>query len=178
MLTWQILFIHGLVAGYFRNEIWNFFHSRVGAWLFGAILLLFFTLLFFTYNNPLDAIPWYLKLSVIDPETFWHIYQLFFLKNTLGIGRLINDFIVLVVAYALLSYGWKPLYGALGWFFVPIGQASLYVFILHVYACIVIDNIPLFNQGDFTLNSLAHTLVFVWMWLMVRYKVLFGWIPR
>lgn len=28
VLTWQILFVHGLVIGYYRNEIWNFFHSK------------------------------------------------------------------------------------------------------------------------------------------------------
>lgn len=178
ILTWQILFVHGLVIGYYRNEIWNFFHSKKGAWIFGFIFLLFLGFLFFTYNNPLEQIPSYLRLHVIDPGTFRWIYQQFFLKNTLGIGRLINDFVVLVVSYAMLSYLWKPIYKVFGWFFIPIGQASLYVFILHVYACIVIANIALFDQGNFYINTLGHTLVFIFMWLMVRYKVAFNWIPR
>ncbi len=178
VLTWQILFVHGLVIGYYRNEIWNFFHSKKGAITFFTIFLLFLGFLFFTYNNPLDKIPEYLKLHFIDPVTFKSIYQDFFPKNTLGIGRLINDFTVLVVSYAMLSYLWKPINKLFGWFFIPIGQASLYVFILHVYACIVIANITWFGGDDIWVNSLGHTLVFVWMWLMVKYKVLFNIIPR
>jgi hypothetical protein len=178
VLTWQILFVHGLVIGYYRNEIWNFFHSKRGAWVFAFIVVLYFAFLFFTYNNPLKQIPDYLRLHVIDPQTFHMIYQQFFLKNSLGIGRLINDFTILIFSYAVLSYLWKPINKLFGWFFIPIGQASLYVFILHVYACIIIANIPIFQQGNFWYNTLAHTLVFISMWLMVRYKVAFNWIPR
>ena len=178
ILTWQILFVHGLVIGYYRNEIWNFFHSKKGAVVFYITLVLFFIFLFFTYNNPISKIPAYLRLHVIDPETFRFIYQKFFPKNTLGIGRLINDFVLLVISYGLLSYFWKPIERLLGWFFIPVGQASLYVFILHIYACILIANITLFSQEDILINTLGHTLVFVFMWLMVRYKVLFTVIPR
>lgn len=178
VLTWQILFVHGLVAGYYRNEIWNFFHSKKGAWLFGFTFILFLALLFFTYNNPLDQIPDYLRLHVIDPDTFRSIYQQYFLKNTLGIGRLLNDYAVLIVSYAMLSYLWKPINTLFGWFFIPIGQASLYVFILHVFACIVIANITIFDQGNFYINTLGHTLVFIFMWFMVKYKVAFNIIPR
>lgn len=178
VLTWQILFVHGLVIGYYRNEIWNFFHSKLGAYLFAFIMVLFFGFLFFTYNNPLEQIPSYLRLHVIDPSTFREIYQNFFPKNTLGIGRLINDFVVLVVSYALLSYFWKPIHKLFGWFFIPIGQASLYVFILHVYACIVIANLTIFGGENIWINTLGHTLVFVFMWVMVKNKVLFNVIPR
>lgn len=178
VLTWQILFVHGLVAGYYRNEIWNFFHSKKGALLFGFTLVLFLGFLFFTYNNPLSQIPSYLRLHIIDPETFRSIYKDFFPKNTLGIGRLLNDYAVLIVSYTMLSYLWKPINKVFGWFFIPIGQASLYVFILHVYACIVIANISIFSEGNIWINTLGHTLVFVFMWLMVRYKVAFNWIPR
>ncbi|MCH9739574.1 MAG: OpgC domain-containing protein [Epsilonproteobacteria bacterium] len=178
VLTWQVLFVHGLVIGYYRNEVWNFFHSRKGALAFGAIFILFLGFLFFTYNNPLEQIPAYLRLHYIDPVTFKEIYHNFFPKNTLGIGRLINDFLVLVISYAMLSYLWKPINKAFGWFFIPIGQASLYVFILHVYACIVIANIAWFGGDDILVNTLGHSLVFVFMWLMVKYKVLYNIIPR
>jgi len=178
ILTWQILFVHGLVIGYYKNEIWNFFHSKKGAILFFFILLLFFIFLFFTYNNPLEQIPAYLRLHVIDPEVFRSIYRDYFPKNTLGIGRLINDFVLLIVSYGLLSYFWKPIESLFGWFFIPIGQASLYIFILHVYACIVIANIAIFGHENIVINTLGHTAVFVFMWVMVKYKVLFNVIPR
>jgi len=178
ILTWQILFVHGLTIGYYRNEIWNFFHSKKGAVAFAITFVLFLGFLFFTYNNPLDKIPDYLRLHYIDPDTFRSIYNNYFPKNTLGIGRLMNDFAMLIVSYALLSYLWQPINKAFGWFFIPIGQASLYVFILHVYACIVISNIAWFGGENILVNTLGHTAVFVFMWLMVTNKVAFNWIPR
>ena len=179
LLTWQVLFVHGLVIGYYRNEIWNFFHTRLGAITFGAIFMAFLGFLFFTYNNPIPQLSNALKLHFIEPDTFRSIYKNFFDKNTLGFGRLMNDFAVLVVSYAMLSYLWKPLNKLFGWFFIPIGQASLYVFILHVYACIAIANLTWFgDEGSIWMNTLGHTLVFAWMWLMVKYKVLFNIIPR
>ena len=178
LLSWQVLFVNGLVIGYFRNEIWNFFHTKLGAIFFSFIFILFMIFLFLTYNNPLPQFPDYMKLHYIEPDIFRKIHKNFFDKNTLGIGRLLNDFVVLVISYGMLSYFWKPIYKLFGWFFVPVGQASLYVFILHVYACIVIANITWFGGDDIWINSLGHTLVFAAMWLMVRYKVLFNIIPR
>ena len=178
ILTWQILFVHGLVIGYYRNEIWNFFHTKKGAVVFALSLVLFLGFLFFTYNNPLDKIPDYLRLHVIDPDTFRSIYNNYFPKNTLGIGRLMNDFVMLIVSYALLSYLWRPINTIFGWFFIPIGQASLYVFVLHVYACVVISNIAWFGGENILVNTLGHTAVFIFMWLMVKYKVAFNIIPR
>ena len=178
ILTWQVLFVNGLVIGYYRNEIWNFFHSKKGALVFLFVSILFLGFLFFTYNNPIPQLADSMKLHFIDPDTFRSIYRTYFDKNTLGIGRLINDFAVLIVSYAMLSYMWKPINKMFGWFFIPIGQASLYVFILHVFACIVIDNIPWFGGDDMWVNTLGHTSVFVFMWLMVKYKVAYNIIPR
>ena len=178
VLSWQVLFVHGLAIGYYRNEIWNFFHSKKGAIAFAFVLAIYLVLLFFTYNNPLPKIPDYMKLHIIDPETFKSIYHQYFRKNTLGLGRLVNDFAILFVSYALLSYFWKPINKVFGWFFIPIGQASLYVFILHVYACILIANIAWFQEGNILVNTLAHSLVFIFMWLMVKYKVGFSFITR
>ncbi|HIP20589.1 MAG TPA: OpgC protein [Campylobacterales bacterium] len=178
LLTWQILFVHGLVIGYYRHEIWNFFHSKKGAVAFWTIFMFFLGFLFFTYNNPIPQLSDAMKLHFIEADVFKKIYKILFDKNTLGFGRLMNDFAVLVVSYGMLSYFWKPINKLFGWFFIPLGQASLYVFILHVYACIVIANIVWFGGDDIWVNTLGHTLVFVWMWLMVRYKVLFNIIPR
>ncbi len=179
VLTWQILFVHGLTIGYYRDEIWNFFHSRFGIYFFRLILVLFFFFLFLTYNNPIPMFPDYMKLHFIKPDTFHYLHSHFFDKNTLGIGRLANDFVMLTVSYAMLSYFWKPLNRTLGWFFIPIGQASLYVFILHVYVCLVMFNIPLFGgHENILINTVGHTLAFAFLWLMVKYQVAYSIIPR
>lgn len=178
VMTWQILFVHGVVMGYYRNEIWNFFHTKLGAIVFGFIVMLFLAFLFFTYNNPIAQLSSSLQLSLIDPETFRAIYFDFFQKSNLGIGRLVNDFVFLIVFYALLSYFWIPIAKVTGWFFVPIGQSSLYVFIIHIFLIILITNITILGADNIWLNTLGQTLVLLITWLMVRFRVGFTFIPR
>jgi hypothetical protein len=178
VMTWQILFIHGVVIGYYRNEIWNFFHSKKGAVTFGFLVVLFLAFLFFTYNNPIDQLSSSLQLNVIQPEVFRAIYFDFFQKNNLGIGRLLNNFVVLIVFYALLSYFWMPIAKVTGWFFVPIGQSSLYVFIIHIFLIILITNVTILGDNNIWLNTLGQTLVLLITWLMVRFNVGFRFIPR
>jgi hypothetical protein len=178
VMTWQILFVHGVLLGYYRNEIWNFFHTKLGAITFGFMVMLFLAFLFFTYNNPIAQLSSTLQLSVIEPEVFKAIYVDFFQKSNLGIGRLLNDFVFLIVFYALLSYFWLPIAKLTGWFFVPIGQSSLYVFIIHIFLIILITNITILGDDNIWLNTLGQTLVLLITWLMVRFQVGFSFIPR
>ena len=86
--------------------------------------------------------------------------------------------LVTITGYALLSAYWRPLERALGWFLVPLGQATLYVFILHVFLILVAANIPALQQGDVWLNSAAYVAVLGLLWVMVRTRFLFRIIPR
>lgn len=178
VLTWQILFVHGVVMGYYRNEIWNFFHTKLGAVAFAFTMLLFLGFLFFTYNNPIAQLSSSLQLSIIEPEVFKALYVDFFQKNSLGIGRVLNTFVFLLVFYALLSYLWVPIAKVTGWFFVPIGQSSLYVFIIHIFLIMLITNITLLGGDNIWLNTLGQTLILLLTWLMVQFKVGFSFIPR
>jgi len=178
VLSWQVLFFNGLVLGYYKEEVWEFFHTMKGKVFFGFILMLFFAFLFFTYNNPMPQIPEWLRLSIIEPQAFREYYTLFFKKNILGYGRVINDFVVLIVFYGFLSYFWMPIKKILGWIILPIGQSSLYVFIWHIYFCILIANIPLFHENNIWINTLGHTLVFLAIWGLVKKRILFNIVPR
>ena len=113
---------------------------------------------------------------------FNQLYDPYFLKNTLGPLRLLNDAVALVVGLTVLTRLWHPLERAFGWFFIPIGQASLYVFIVHVYLLALLTNrVPLHlttDHRDLWINTFIHTAALAVLWLMVRYKVLYRWIPR
>jgi hypothetical protein len=68
------------------------------------------------------------------------------------------------------------------WHFIPIGQASLYVFVVHVFFIALVSDVlpfgfPLGNPHIW-LNTLGHTFALASLWLMVRYQVLFRWIPH
>jgi len=115
---------------------------------------------------------------MIPDNDFRSIYQSYFTRTYLGLGRLLNVFAAVVTLYALLSGFWKPINAVVGRFLIPLGQASLYVFIMHVYFAVLIANIPALQQGSILLNTLAYTLVLAALWVMVRRRFLFRWIPR
>ncbi len=63
---------------------------------------------------------------------------------------------------------------------MPLGGATLYVFILHVMSALAAANIPTLEmgEGDVWINTLAHTIIVLILWLMVKREFLFRWIPR
>jgi len=140
--------------------------------------VLFVGFVLFAWNNPASEFALDRRLGVIPQETFLAVYERFFTRESLGIGRLLNVAVFLIVTYALLTRFWRPVERAVGWLLVPLGQATLYVFILHVFFAYVVMSIPVFMQGNVALNTVAHTVVLLLLWWMVRREVLFRWIPR
>ena len=160
----------------------DFFTARKGRFIFVVTVLLFFAFFFWAQNVPNPVVPSFARISLISPSFFNATYNQYMLKNSLGPLRVLDDACVLIVAYALLTACWVPIHHAVGWYFVPIGQASLYVFVVHVFFIALVSDVlpfgfPLGNPHIW-LNTLGHTFALASLWLMVRYQVLFRWIPR
>jgi len=102
----------------------------------------------------------------------------YYRKNSLGILRLVNYFVALVVGYAWLTRFWGIVNRVAGWFFVPLGQATLYAFIVHIYIIALLSNLPWFWQDNIWVNTAGHTMALLGIWWMIRHKLLFRWIPR
>ena len=178
LLTWQLLYVFGLAAGYYKESLARLMDT---VWRRPILILsgiLFFGFMFFTLNNPNPEIPSFARLSVIPPEVFNDWYSKYFQKNTLGVLRLVNYWAVLVFGSYILTVLWKPLHTAFGWFFLPIGQSSLYVFIMHIFVLYVVSNIPIFWQQNFIINTLGHTASLLVLWALVKKEVLFKYIPH
>jgi hypothetical protein len=175
LLVWQVLFVLGLVAGFHRRRIasWLSAHS----WVVASCTVLAVAFTFLSWCNPYLANGFDLRLAVIPDTAYRAMYDAFFGRTYLDLGRLINVLVLVVAAYAFLTAYWKPVERALGWFLIPLGQATLYVFILHVVLIAVIANIPLLRQGDILINTAAYAVVLGLLWLMVKKRVLFGIIP-
>jgi Mg2+ and Co2+ transporter CorA len=73
---------------------------------------------------------------------------------------------------------WKPINKVIGWFWIPLGAASLYVFIVHVFFVLAVGNIPGLDRGSWWQGTLVHTTVLALIWLMVKKRFLFSVIPR
>lgn len=177
-LTWQLLFIIGMSSGYHQETVLGTMAKSKNKVL--IITALCFSLAFLTLalNNP-NAVFWPLRdLAGID-EAFYHdIYMSWFQKSTLGLGRIINNISLFIVFYYALTHYWVPINKLLGWLLIPLGQASLYVFILHVYFIILFSNTPLGSYDNFLINTAIHTITILIIWAMVKRQFLFQFIPR
>ncbi len=177
-LTWQFLFIAGMTTGYHQNTILGYITDRKNKALLIIAICLSFIFLLLALNNS-NAVFWPLRgLARLDDAVYHEIYMGWFQKSTLGLGRVVNNMALFVVFYYALSHYWLPINKLLGWLLIPLGQASLYVFILHVYFIILFNNTPLGSYHNFWINTAIHTTTILLIWGMVKRQVLFQIIPR
>ncbi len=178
LLVWQVLFVTGMVAGYHRREVIAWFRTRAGTVVLGIVILACVALMLFSWNNPYLSSAWDVRLALVPDNTFRLLYRAFFERTYLEIGRLLNVLILVVTGFAVLTAFWRPLNAALGWFFIPLGQATLYVFIVHVFFALIASNIPALATGNVWLNTAVYVVILGLHWVMVKTKFLFRVVPR
>jgi hypothetical protein len=178
LIAWQLIYVHGLVAGYYKKELFAFFSSMQGKLLIYFSIVMSLIFIIFTMNHPIDEFPDWSKFSFISPETFNNLYFNYFQKYKLGPGRLFNAVVLFITIYALLTRFWYPFERAFGWFLIPLGQASLYVFFIHVFILLLVSNTPLPGYHNFWINTGIHASVYALIWIMVTKRFLFRWIPQ
>jgi hypothetical protein len=178
LLVWQLLFVHGVAAGWYQRELLAWSRTAAGRVLVVGAVLLQAAMMVFSWSNPFLSNRWDVRLALV-PDATWNAFDgQWFNRTDLGLGRVLATLVLLVSAYALLSAFWAPLHRLLGWFLVPLGQATLYVFVVHIVVALVLANVPGLDQGNVLLNSAAHLGILALLWLMVRHRVLFEIIPR
>jgi hypothetical protein len=178
LLIWQVLFVTGMIGGYYRREIFVWFRTRAGTVLLGLIVLAFVALMLFSWNNPYLSSAFDVRLGLVPDNTFRLVYDSFFERTYLEIGRLVNVLLLVVTGFAVMSAFWRPLYAVLGWFFIPLGQATLYVFIMHVFFALLVGNITALATGNTWLNTAAYVAILGLLWVMVKTRFLFKVVPR
>ena len=61
---------------------------------------------------------------------------------------------------------------------IPLGQASLYVFVMHAFVVIAVANIPGLDRTSAWQGAVLHTLAIAVLWVLVRRRFLFAAVPR
>lgn len=179
LLTWQILFVHGLVIGHYFQEIQDWFHTKAGKAMFVACVVIALFFLVLVQSSPNRFLPEWARWELWP--SFYSKLRAYADKNTLGPLRLLNYAAFLVVLYAVLTRWWRFFQRTLGWYLIPIGQASLYVFVLHVFlvqACAWLVPFGFEPGHPLWLTTLLHTAELGVLWVLVRRQFLFRWIPR
>jgi hypothetical protein len=177
-LTWQLLFIHGMFVGYKKDIIIAYILSAKGRLLLYSSVALVVLFIVFANNRESNLFwPWG-HLNLVSAQTFGYIYDQYFQKSNLGLGRLLNNLALLITSYVLLSRYWSFSNKLLGWLLIPLGTNSLYVFTLHLFFILILSNSGLPELNNFMVNSALHLFVVLAIWLMVKKKVLFTILPR
>jgi hypothetical protein len=178
LLAWQIVFVHAVIAGYHKTHIVDWFSQPAHrGWLWICVALSAGFMLF-SLNHPIDLFPDWARLNFIPADAFNWVYGTWFQKYKLGPGRLLNEVVLFVSVYALLTRCWQPLNRSLGWLFIPLGEASLYVFTLHILLIGFVVNTPLPGLHNFWFNSAIHLGALLLAWYAVKKQFLFRWLPH
>ncbi len=178
LLTWQVLFFNGMVIGYHHQTIFRLLSSQNNKLPVILATITVIVLLFLTHNNPNPIFwPWH-SIPVLNSDYFSYLHIQWFDKTNLGIGRIINNIALFIVLFYVLTHHWTFWNRLIGWLLIPIGQASLYVFVVHIYLIIIISSTPLPDYDRFIINTLIHLCSILLVWLMIKNRFLFSLIPR
>jgi hypothetical protein len=171
IFAWQVLFINAMVIGYHREALKEFF-SRFAKWkLYLPLAVSFLALLTF-------GVAWVYNGAFEGDTDLVGFFTWSFDKMALRPGRMLTYIVFFLVFYLLLTYCWEPLRRSVGWLFSPLGQNSLYVYILHGFVVSLFFNIPDYGELSPFLHTLGHIGAVLLLWLLVKNKVLFKVIPR
>jgi hypothetical protein len=174
--AWQLLFFVAMVIGYHRDAITRKLSAmpRLPYLMFSGLLMAWLVSLYSTHGA---------LLARLMPEAFVQQFmQEFFLKSSLAPGRLIASFVVFQFAYLAVTLWWKPIWAALGWLLMPLGQNALYAYTMHVvviglfYAALPHLSVNVTAMG--TLNTSLQLLALLAIWGMIQRQFLFRIVPR
>jgi hypothetical protein len=174
LLTWQVVFTHGLVLGYYRRQIIGALTGRLGKVLVGVGIggyALFLAYVWAANQYGFTPVPF--PASMYDA-----LYNTAYQRVDLQWGRLVDIAFFAIVSYAILTVFWKPIAAVIGWLWIPIGQASLYVFVWQVFFALAIASIPGVDWYNGWIGFAVHSALILLVWYMIRRKFLFSVIPR
>jgi hypothetical protein len=177
LFSWQVLFVVGLAVGYHRNA---FETRRFGRWrvMIPAAVVVTVGAFVTMENSNWAGLVGRGRTSVIPRQTYDELWRIFFVRENVGLGRAADTVALAVLAYVVLTRWWGIVEPVCAWFFVPLGQASLYIYLVHPVIALALDQIGALHAGRYALNTVAHIAVLAGLWFLVRHRVLFRWIPR
>ncbi|HCQ9066383.1 TPA: OpgC domain-containing protein [Klebsiella pneumoniae] len=180
LLAWQFIFVLGMCCGWYKAELISFARTPPGKVAVVALVFIALILAFVAQNHTNPFMPPALLMHVIPPAEFNAFYHTWAAKNGLGPVRILNDISLMVTIYLLLTWCWRPLNWLAGWFLIPLGQRSLYTFILHVYIVLAVSQLVTFDlwRQAWIVNTLIHAAALGVLWLMAKYRVAARWIPN
>ena len=174
LFLWQVLFMHGLVVGYYRRQIQRALTSLPGRIIVAVLVVGYAGMLVYLWAGAT-----YGFTPTPFPATLYDsLYNTAYQRVDLQWGRLVDVALMVVCTYAILTALWKPINFVIGWLWIPLGQASLYVFVWQVFFALAVASIPGLDRTNVLIGTAIHTGLILLVWVMVKRKFLFSVIPR
>lgn len=174
---WQLLYVHGIVLGFHREQITRIVRASGGAIVGALVAVAAIAAALRLQREGVDA----LAVSGLASGRDWDAWDSAnYDKTTLDIARVVTMTSLAAALYAGLRRIEPHAERTLGRLLLPLGRNSFYVFIMHVFLCLAVASLPLLaGEG---LGSAGNTLVQVGclalLWLMVTRRFMFRWVPR
>jgi hypothetical protein len=173
--AWQLIFFWAMAFGYYRDAI----YARLGVlprWPFFLFATMLFVWLLHLYSSEIPVLkhlyPWVDIQSIVNG---------LFNKSTVAPGRILATIIVFQFAYLFCTFFWKPTWAVVGWFFLPLGQNSLYSYTMHVVIVglfyVALPYLPGIQEMG-PLNTALQLGVLFLLWWLVRRQFAFDIVPR
>lgn len=166
-LCWQLLFMIGVMAGFHHAALarrWQALSPRAR----GAVLALVGAASLAILVGSLLRLP----VHGVYPS---RLEGLLFDRDRLGLGRTACAIVLVASLYALVRGFEARLVPTIGRLLVPLGQASLYVYIVQSMLTFVLVNRSMANPW---LAVASNVAIVGLVWIMVRNRILFRVIPR
>ena len=158
--AWQLIFVIGMAAGWYREALGAFLATPRG-----RVVMI----------SACVAAVCFVIAGYFAEDSFRYPYG----RTTLEFGRVANLLVIVPVACLFLGRIPSAIQRPVRVLFEGTGRASLYVFLVHVVMlALVATVIDIWGDADAALNTVLSLGMLAAIWLMVRYRVLFGVIPR
>jgi hypothetical protein len=140
ILSWQLLFVHGIAIGYHRASL-SAFATRLPPFTRRAAIVATAAFALFAFCNPWTNGPSWLRIPLLSEEQFAYVYGNFFRLSELGAGRLLN--LALALPFGIAALSPSVVAQPLASIFVTLGQRSLGAFVLHTYGLLVLAHMSI-----------------------------------
>lgn len=173
---WQFLFIIGVVGGYYRKELRQWWQNLpLPIWLVTLLLSIpAFIILFANYQATFHGwqFPDFLIPLINDISN----------KPALPLTRIIFSLWVFIALYGLVSWLWQPLNKLLGWLFLLLGQNALLSYLGQALLSYIVHRLPgyPFKSLSYFMTGIVHMAVILLLWFFVRqlYAPFQSWMRR
>jgi hypothetical protein len=165
ILVWQVLFVPGIVLGWHRARLQAVLAARSRA-VVGAVVAVA------TAAAALQLAATY------GPPAFAAWEEAHFEKTYLDVARILGMTSLAAAFYCGVRAAGPRMRQILETTLAPLGSHSFYVFIMHVFLCLAVATLlPGEGLGPVG-NAVVQAACLVTLWVMVRRRFLFRWVPR